>query len=101
MGCYLLLTTNKSFSQLALNKVSTDFFHSASLTSHTDVNAGTNAFASNSKVQKSFISYFGEAAENNWSMIGRDFINRFHSNGLLTNALFTKNGRLVYTYIRN
>ena len=54
-------------------------------------------FASNIKVQRSFISYFEETAENNWSMVGKDFLNRFHFNGVLINALFDKQGRLIYT----
>jgi hypothetical protein len=50
----------------------------------------------NIKVQRSFISYFGETAENNWSMVGKNFLNRFHSNGVSINALFDKQGRLIY-----
>jgi hypothetical protein len=51
----------------------------------------------NEKVSRSFSNYFGNAAEQNWSMVGRDFLNRFHANGVLTNALFDKRGSLIYT----
>jgi hypothetical protein len=98
-----LLGTVQSFSQVALHKNENAKLSSASLITNVPVTNSThvlfnlNAVATNIKVQRSFISYFGENAENNWSMVGKNFRNRFHSNGLLTNALFTKNGWLIYT----
>jgi len=98
-----LLGTAQSFAQAALRKnenakpVSISFITDASVTNNAGALFNLNAAASRIKVQRSFIAYFGENAENNWSMVGKDFLNRFHSNGLLINALFTKNGRLIYT----
>ncbi len=102
LSCGLLLITNTTFSQLALNKKNDNFIYAMSLALNTDTTTRANVFnlntvAKNIKVQRSFVSYFGENAENNWSMVGNDFLNRFHSNGILTNALFTKNGQLIYT----
>ena len=51
----------------------------------------------NLRVMRSFIKLFGEQSEQNWSMVGQNFLNRFHVDGLLTNALFAKNGQLIYT----
>ncbi len=89
--------------QLALNKKTinhvylTSGIKSIGLTNlDTSVTKATS-FNVSIKVQRSFISYFGEASENNWSMVGNYFLNRFHSNGLLTIALFGKNGHLIYT----
>ena len=68
--------------------------------------AGTNANINDSKnvspyvnmkVQRAFIKLFGEEREQNWSIVGQNFLNRFHVNGVLTNALFSKNGQLIYT----
>ena len=97
----LLVNENRSFSQVALNGKETNHVYLTSLVTNTILNAGADAFnlnasASNVKVQRSFISYFGETAENNWSMVGKDFLNRFHSNGVLINALFDKQGRPIY-----
>lgn len=49
------------------------------------------------KIAKSFKKYFGEQAEQNWSIVGNNFLNRFHVNGVLTNSMFDKNGNLIYT----
>ncbi len=95
----LLLSIHHSFSQVAFNKPGNDHTH-LNADTFTDTKAfNLKSFASNIKVERSFILHFGEAAENNWSMVGDDFLNRFHSNGLLTNALFTKTGRLIYVII--
>src|SRR5579885_3347642 len=51
----------------------------------------------NNKIAKSFKKYFGEQTEQNWSIVGTNFLNRFHSNGVLTNSMFDKNGNLIYT----
>lgn len=58
---------------------------------------GTSTATVNDKIAKSFKKYFGSAAEQNWSVVDGNFLNRFHSNGVLTNALFSKNGNLIYT----
>ncbi|HEX5150572.1 MAG TPA: hypothetical protein VFW07_03930 [Parafilimonas sp.] len=95
--------TAQSFSQVALHKyenatsTSISLITDASVTNNTAVIFNLKTVASSIKVQRSFITYFGENAENNWSIVGKYFLNRFHSNGLLINALFTKNGRLIYT----
>jgi hypothetical protein len=66
---------------VALNGKETDHVYLTSLVTNTTLNAGAafnlNAFASNIKVQRSFLSYFGETAESNWSMVGKYFLNRF------------------------
>jgi hypothetical protein len=93
-ACMLLLNTNQSISQLALNKQHDTY--SPSLFTNTSIAAlNLNTVAASIKVERSFISYFGEAAENNWSMAGKYFLNCFNVNGLLTYAWFTKNGKLV------
>ncbi len=93
----LLLSINHSFSQVAFNKPGKGYTH-LNADAVTDTNAfNLKSFASNIKVQRSFISHFGEAVENNWSMVGNNFFVRFHSNGLPTIALFAKNGYLFYS----
>ncbi len=104
MSCILLLHANSSFSQVALNEKEIDFAHLISSDTNTTLNANLDAstlkvVTANIKLQRAFLSYFGEAADNNWRMAGQNYLNRFHSNGLLTNALFTKNGQLIYTII--
>ena len=94
--CICLLNINESISQFALNENASP----ALLATTTNFNSDTNVFnlnnvAKNIKVQRSFISYFGEAAENNWSMAGKYFLNCFNVDGLLTYAWFTKNGKLI------
>lgn len=100
-SCILLLNTNSGFSQLALSKKGTDYTHLGSSFTDTTLNEGPDAskleaVSTNVKLQKAFLSHFGEDIDNNWRMIGKNYLNRFHSNGLLTNALFTKNGQLLY-----
>ena len=101
MSCYFLLSVNKSFSQIAFNKINDRLVQPIAASSNTNIHTDTNSFnlntvASNIKVERSFTSYFGENAENNWSKVGKDFLNHFHVNGLPANALFRKNGELVY-----
>lgn len=62
----------------------------------TKVNANNSPYI-NMKVKRAFIKLFGEESEQNWSITGQNFLNRFHVNGVLTNALFSKNGQLIYT----
>jgi flagellar hook assembly protein FlgD len=64
-ACMCLLNINDSISQFTLNKN----IYPASLSTNTGVYADINAFnlnnvAKNIKVQRSFISYFGENTEN-------------------------------------
>ena len=94
-----LMNLGNSFSQLPVNNNA----HLLYLISGISVNANTDTITNklhkiceNVKVQRAFISYFGENAENNWSKVGEKFLNCFHSNGLLTRALFTKHGQLIY-----
>jgi hypothetical protein len=96
-ACICLLNINESISQFTLN----ENIYPASLSTNTGVYADTNAFnlnnvAKNIKVQRSFISYFGENTENHWSRVGKNFYNRFHINGLHAYVLFAKNGKLIY-----
>jgi hypothetical protein len=51
----------------------------------------------NEKVAKSFKKYFGDQAEENWSVVGTNFLNHFHANGILTSSMFDKKGNLIYT----
>jgi len=63
-----------------------------------EIKGNTNASPDiNMKVKRAFIKLFGEEREQNWSIAGQNFLNRFHVNGVLTNALFSKNGQLIYT----
>lgn len=56
--------------------------------------AGANV---NVKVQRAFERNFGAQAAQNWSAVGQGFLNRFYVDGIPTNALYTGNGKLVYT----
>jgi len=99
----LVILTGNSFSQAASNQKGFNYNYAGSLIENInspdlDTNASAEASVTvNTKVQKSFDAYFAEAAEQNWSMVGGNFLNRFHLNGVLTNALFTKKGKLIYT----
>ncbi len=97
-ACICLLNINESISQFALNKNTCPELLATNTGVNTDTNANAfnlNNVAKNIKVQRSFISYFGENTENNWSMAGKYFLNCFNVNGLLNYAWFTKNGKLI------
>lgn len=49
------------------------------------------------KVQRAFIQKFGSQATQNWSAVGQHFMNSFYVDGIRTNALYSKNGYLIYT----
>jgi len=104
IGCTLLvMLTGNSFSQTASDQKEFNHSYAVSLIANLnspdlDTNASADASVTvNTKVQKSFDAYFAKASEQNWSMVGDNFLNRFHSNGVLTNALFGKKGTLIYT----
>jgi hypothetical protein len=93
-ACMWLLNINQSISQLSLNKQH-DTYSASSVTNSSIAALNLNTVATSIKVERSFISYFGEAAENNCSIAGKYFLNCFNVNGLLTYAWFTKNGKLI------
>src|SRR5690348_7670559 len=72
-----------------------DFSKTSPLISSTNKSVATEAISY--KVGNSFKKYFGDQAEQNWSMVGNDFLNRFHVNGVLVNSMFDKRGNLIYT----
>ncbi len=53
----------------------------------------------NTKIKKAFIKEFGETTTGAWSVAGNNFLNHFYIDGRRANALFSKNGRLIYTII--
>lgn len=53
----------------------------------------------NTKIKKAFIKEFGETTTGTWSVAGNNFVNHFYIDGRRVNALFSKNGRLIYTII--
>lgn len=56
--------------------------------------AGTKV---NLKVQRAFERNFGTQATQNWSAVGRGFLNKFYVDGVPTHALYAPGGYLVYT----
>lgn len=50
----------------------------------------------NAAVQRSFIKEPVDTIEQNWSMAGDNFLNRFYVNGAPVSALFTINGNMIY-----
>ena len=99
----LALITGNTFSQLAFNKKKIDHVYLTQGINDTNfAKPDTNASKAiplnvNIRVQRSFILNFGDTSENNWSKAGDCYLNLFHSNGLRTIALFSKNGKLIYT----
>lgn len=55
-----------------------------------------NLIKANAKVQSSFSKEPADTIEQNWSMVGDNFLNRFYVNGAPVSALFTINGNLLY-----
>jgi len=103
IGCILcLVTTNNSFCQKTVNPKSPGNAY-ASITPNTSlIDLDTTAYANvsvevNNKVQKSFAQYFKSATGQTWSIWGKNFHTNFYVNGVLTRALFSKSGQLIYT----
>ncbi len=60
-------------------------------------NAPANtSIAVTNKVSRSFSKHFADASDQSWSIAGKNFLNSFYVKGLLTHALFSKNGGLIY-----
>lgn len=60
------------------------------------VTTGTNEVAVSEKVSKSFDRYFKGAENTRWYQANKDFLVKFILNDMDHNALFQKNGRLIY-----
>lgn len=97
LGCslFLMLNTNVSFSQAPAKRNDPNNTLATSLGGPRIIsNSGTEMI--NRKIEKNFIGYFTGVTDESWSMAGKDFHCRFYINGILSDALFTKNGSLVY-----
>jgi hypothetical protein len=94
----LVLMNSNTFSQLALNeKVHVHSTPGINDTGFVKPDSKAIPFNVNIRVQRSFILNFGDISENNWCKAADCYLNVFHSNGLRTIALFSKNGKLIYT----
>ena len=51
----------------------------------------------NMKVQRSFSNEPGDTIEQNWSVAGENFLNRFYINKTPVRTLFSTNGKLIYS----
>lgn len=95
MSCLTIsIYANSSNAQAALNKAA--FFTNAAERSYGETLHKTVV---NTKIKKAFIKEFGEKATGEWSVTGNNFLNHFYIDGRRANALFNKNGRLIYTVI--
>ena len=56
----------------------------------------TNLIKANAVVQRSFNKEPEDTIEQNWSMVGDNFLNRFYVNGRPVSALFNMNGNMIY-----
>ncbi len=90
------MKTKTFYAKVICSIVSIFIFTNSFGADETKVNANNSPYI-NMKVKRAFIKLFGEESEQNWSITGQNFLNRFHVNGVLTNALFSKNGQLIYT----
>lgn len=104
VGCLLLLLTtkNSSFTQVTpnskqLRKVYAVSENQKNNFTNSDYAPANASLAINNKVQKSFDQYFAGVTRQYWSEVGRDFHNSFYLNGVHNCALFSKNGRLIYS----
>ena len=99
----LVLVTSNTFSQIALNEKKIDNVYLTPVINNTGFakpdtkTSKVIPFNENVRVQRSFILNFGDTSENNWCKVRDCYLNQFHSNGLRTIALFSKNGKLIYT----
>ena len=90
-GLFLCITSD-TFAQTSVNKAS--LFSTAV---KNDELTKDNSAVVNLKVQKAFMRQFGEVTSQSWRVAGQNFLSHFYMNGLPTNALFSKNGYLIYT----
>ncbi len=92
-GFYLsLCIAGNTFAQTSVNKAA--LFSTPAKNDETE-----KAYSStvNLKVQKAFMRQFAQATLESWSIVGQNFLSHFYFEGLQTNALFSKNGYLIYT----
>src|ERR1043165_159629 len=83
-GVVYLLITNSSFSQVNANFKDPDNKYAVSANSKTNLIAPDNApanvsIAVNDKISKSFSKYFGDAVDQFWSMVSKDFLSSFYA----------------------
>lgn len=86
--------TNSTGAQTAVNKA-TLFVNAA----EKNYNEASGKTVVNAKIEKAFTKEFGEVATGSWSVAGKNFLNHFYIDGRRANALFSKNGHLIYTII--
>lgn len=55
-----------------------------------------NLIKANAEVQRSFDKEPADTIEQNWSMVGDNFLNRFYVNGRPVSALFNISGNMIY-----
>ena len=79
---FSILFANNLFAQVVLPEVT--------------VTSTTSSAAINEKVSKSFAKSFKETSNSKWFEINKRYLVKFISNDLKNQALFTKNGTLIY-----
>jgi hypothetical protein len=96
-GCslFFLLSTNLSFSQVPAKRNDLNKTVAMSPGSSRIKFKGSDLMI-NPKVEKNFTGSFAGVTGERWSMAGKNFHCLFYINGILSDALFTKNGSLVY-----
>lgn len=95
MVCLLgICITGNTYAQTSVNKASL-FSGAANRETAKEINS-SNAMVS-LKVKEGFKRNFGENKEQYWSVVGKNYVSHFYAGGFRVNAMFNKNGRLIYT----